>query len=80
MVLSRTLFITPISIMMSTFPLGTTSFLQLRICTKHALSWTQKYVPQDDVATASFEEMQIFMYAVMAEHLRMDEKIISESV
>jgi hypothetical protein len=30
------------------------------------------YVPKDDVAKAAFEEMQIFMYAVMAEHLKMD--------
>jgi hypothetical protein len=29
-----------------------------------------KYVPQDDVAKAVFEEMQIFMYAVMAEHFK----------
>jgi hypothetical protein len=31
-----------------------------------------KYVPQDDVAKAAFEEMQIFMYAVMAENLKTD--------
>jgi hypothetical protein len=29
------------------------------------------YVPNDDVAKA-FDEMQIFMYAVMAEHLKTD--------
>jgi hypothetical protein len=33
-----------------------------------------KYVPQDDVAKAAFEEMQIFMYAVMAEHLKTDKR------
>jgi hypothetical protein len=31
-----------------------------------------KYVPQDDVAKAAFKEMQIFMYAVMVEYLKMD--------
>jgi hypothetical protein len=31
-----------------------------------------KYVPQDDVAKAAFEEMQVFMYAVMTDHLKTD--------
>jgi hypothetical protein len=31
-----------------------------------------KYVTQDDVAKAAFKEMQIFMYAVMAEHFKTD--------
>jgi hypothetical protein len=33
---------------------------------------TPKYVPQDDVSKAAFEEMLIFMYGVMAEHLKTD--------
>jgi hypothetical protein len=31
-----------------------------------------KYVPQDDVAKAAFKEMQIFMYAILAEHSKTD--------
>jgi hypothetical protein len=31
-----------------------------------------KYVPQVDVSKAAFEEMQNFVYAVMAEHLKTD--------
>jgi hypothetical protein len=29
-------------------------------------------VPKDDVEKAAFEEMQVFMYAVVAEHLKED--------
>jgi hypothetical protein len=32
----------------------------------------EKYVPKGDVAKAAFKEMQIFMYAVLEEHLKMD--------